>query len=197
MNTLLIATRILAATALVALAAPAFAGQPVVPTPLEVPVLPNIAYEVDYATSTGGPNTAGTVDVARTSRVDTIVSIGLPSRATVKTCPIQVVWFEFDGSVAGISGAPTAINLGETMEFTTSGNLAVPTEYFPVQENIFRNKFIPFEGYAQIRTDASCASVKLRVDAEYMTLTLNKATGDYSVAAKPVTVTGRTGLTGY
>lgn len=177
-----------AAAALASLAQPAFAAQPVIPTPAATATLPIVLYEIDYATAgrIKGPGV-----------VDTIVSLGLPNRPLATNCPIQVAWFDWNGAPRGVSG-PVNLTPGLTFEFTTSVNLGNPLEYPPYQENVFRSSRVPFEGYAQIRTNDTCPStLKLRTDAEFATLTVPATGAPGVVAFKPITITNRTGTTGY
>lgn len=177
-----------AAAALASLAQPAFAAQPVIGTPAGTAVLPIVLYEIDYATAgrIKGPGL-----------VDTIVSLGLPNRPLGTNCPIQVAWFDWNGALAGVSG-PVALTPGLTFEFTTSANLGNPLEYPPYQENVFRSRRVPFEGYAQIRTNDTCPStLKLRTDVEFATLTVPATGAPGVVAFKPITITNPRGTTGY
>lgn len=177
-----------AAAALASLASPALAAQPVIPTPAGTPTLPIVLYEIDYATSgrIKGPGVA-----------DTIVSLGLPNRPLGTKCAIQVAWFDWNGAPAGVSG-PVGLTPGMTLEFTTSVNLGNPLEYPPYQENVFRSSRVPFEGFAQIRSDDTCpATLRLRTDAEFATLTTPATGAPGVVAFKPITVTNRNGTTGY
>jgi hypothetical protein len=172
----------------------AMAAQPVFVTPPGTPLLPALLYEIDYATTgrLAGSTGAG--------MVDTIVSIGLPAKSTGAKCNIQVAWFDWNGVLAGVSGPNGGLPLtpGVTLEFTTS-TTGVQAEYPPFFENIFSDIKSPFEGYAQIRSDASCpAPQKLRVDAEFVTFTVPPTGANIgTVNYKPITVTNPKGVTGY
>jgi hypothetical protein len=185
---------LLTAAALAAVSAsPALAGQPVIATPAGTAKLSTVLYEVDYATA--GPLQQGSGFVGQ---ADTIVSIGLPLKSAGKECNIQVAWYDWNGALAGVSG-PFGLTPGVTFEFTTSINVGNPVEYAPFQENVFSDNKAPFEGYAQILTDTSCASTqKLRVDAEFVTLSMPASGGEaVGIRYKSINVTNVKGATGY
>lgn len=181
------------AAAIAAISSHAIAGQPIFLTPAGTPVLPTVLYELGYATSGPFQTSAGIAGFT-----DTLVSIGLPSKATVKLCNIQVAWFDWNGALAGVSGPDGGLPLtpGMTLEFTTdaTGN---PGSYQPFQQNIFRDTDTPFEGYAQIRTDTTCPKSLLRVDAEFATQTQSGAGGPPVVNYKVINVMAPAGAKGY
>ena len=177
------------ALAIAGLSLPALAAQPVIVTPSAAPLLPVVLYEIDYATAGRAQTPFGL------AKVDTLVSIGLPAASLAKGCNIQVAWFDWNNAPAGVSGA-VALAAGWTFEFTTSVNHLTPVEYPPFQENVFRNNAVPFEGHAQIRTDAACAAKALRVDAEFVIETMTAAGTVGAFAYKPINVTNTAGNSG-
>jgi hypothetical protein len=176
---------------LTAIALPALAAQPVLVTAPGTALLPTLMYEVDYAT-------AGPLDPHSgfAGQADTIISIGIPAKAPVPKCQLQVAWYDWNGTLVGVSG-PAGIGVGTTYEFTTSVNSGNPVEYAPFQENVFSDNKAPFEGYAQIRNDGNCGKDKLRVDAEYVTLSAFNGTNNVAEQTKPINVTAPAGATGY
>jgi hypothetical protein len=168
----------------------AAATPPVFPTPAGTARLPVVLYEVDYATS--GPIQSQTIS----GTADTIVAIGLPQADKPDTCNIQVAWYDWDGHPAGLSG-PVALAGGQTLEFTSSTNTALPTEYPPFIEHVFRSSSAAFEGYAQITTDTACLAKRLRVDAGFVTNSqvIGGKPAD-STRYKEINVTSRLGLAG-
>jgi hypothetical protein len=163
------------------------AAQPVFVTPVNAPLLPNLLYEVDYAVSSG-PQTQ--------SRYDTIVTLSLPAKnSAANGCSLQVRWFDWNGAAAGLSGG-FLLPPGPSMEFTSSVNSALPGEYVPFIENVFRSTKIAFEGYAQVYTNCP-VTTKLRIDAEFVTLTVPAAGGPAAFEYKPINVTRPTGAVGY
>jgi len=184
-----------AAVAVTMIAAPAvvWAAQPHNATPAATVALPNLLFEVDYAVA-GATSVGNTIEM-----VDTIVSIGLASTATVK-CDIQVAWFDWNGVGMGFSGdglgAISNLFPGETLEFTTSNNVAAPLTYFPFEENVFRSTKAFFEGHAQIRSDCP-TSDKVRADAEFATLTIPSGATSGTVNYKVINISRPTGIVGY
>jgi hypothetical protein len=186
-------------------AAPVWAAQPVYTGPY--PVLPTIVFDVDYAVSTAFSGST----LAPGS--ETIISIGEATDAKMGSAPCvaQVDWFDWDGSPAGLSGpgkdstgVVNTLTPGKTLEFTSSLNSGFPMEYFPFQENVFRNTSLPagskvaFEGHAQIRISCPAGVPRpgLRLDAEVVRFHYNDK-GLPRVVYKPVNITKTAGLTGY
>jgi hypothetical protein len=179
-------------------ASAAMAAQPIILPPY--PLLQQALYDVDYAVAASGPNSPQGIGA------DTIISIGLPSKVTTTGCQAQVDWFDWDGTPAGLSGpgstaagGPVTLVPGQTLEYTTSTN-GVPNNYPHYQENVFRDKTAPFEGYAQIRVQcpAGVALSALRVDAQFVTSNPSvKAGFPPEIKSKTINVTKTTGLTGY
>ena len=179
-------------------AAPVIAGQPIYLGPY--PLVQQVFYDVDYAVSSAAASSVGGVSA------DTIISIGLPSSVKTTGCAAQVDWFDWDGTPAGLSGPPVnsaggLITLvpGQTLEFTTSSN-GLPNNYPNFQENVFRDKSTPFEGYAQIRVVCTgAAAIKaLSVDAEFATQNPSFKTGyPPTIKTKTINVTKPTGIVGY
>jgi len=85
---------------------------------------------------------------------------------------------------------------GETLEFTTSNNVAAPLTYFPFEENVFRSTKAFFEGHAQIRSDCP-TSDKVRADAEFATLTIPSGATSGTVNYKVINISRPTGIVGY
>ena len=183
-------------TSIVAFGLLSFPGQgattapPVITTPPGTARLPVVLYEVDYATS-------GAIQSQSISgTADTIIAIGLPLADRADTCNLQVAWYDWNGHTAGVSG-PVALSWGQTLDFTSSNNSALPTEYPPYIEHVFRSSSVAFEGYAQITTDTSCLAKRLRVDAGF--ITNSQVVGGKpadSTRYKEINVTNRTGVAG-
>jgi hypothetical protein len=181
------------AATMIAFPAWVWAAQPHNATPAGTVALPNLLFEVDYAVA-GGTSVGNTVEL-----VDTIVSIGLASNGTVK-CDIQVAWFDWNGVGIGFSGDGLGVisNLfpGETLEFTTSNNVAAPLAFFPFDQNVFRSTAAAFEGHAQIRS--SCpTSDKIRADAEFVTLAIPSGAQSGTVNYKVINISRPAGIVGY
>jgi hypothetical protein len=190
--TLMLAVAALSTSA--ALAAP----QPIIVGPY--PILQQTLYDVDYAVSSLAANSPQGIGA------DTIISIGLPSKVNVVGCQAQVDWFDWDGTPAGLSGpgnlptgAPNLLVPGHTLEYTTSSN-ANPNNYPHYQENVFRDKTTPFEGYAQVRIQCPTlvSLAALRIDAQFLTTNPSGKTGfPPGIKSKTINVTKTAGLVGY
>ena len=182
---------IIAAASMLAIAGQAYAGQPAFPSAPQGP-LPVLLYEVDYAV-------AGPVNSSQPAAgyADTIVTIGLPASIKGVSCPINVVWYDWNGVQVGNSG-PVPLTAGLTYEFTTS-NSGNQTEYVPFQENVFNSSSAPFEGYAQVTLDPSnCPTVKkLRIDAEFVEILQQPPGSPPTIHYKVINVTNKTGASGY
>jgi hypothetical protein len=133
--------------------------------------LPNILYVVPYAVSTQ-PVVS---DVPAFPDGETVITIG-----GAKRCKVQVEWVDWNGVVAGYSGAPVppnpAVPGNGALEYVTPAKS--PVALSPFILNVFSDVKEPFEGHANIRSDCQ-AGTKPRIDAEFVVIPNANAAPQY------------------
>lgn len=141
-----------------AIAAPAHAQQPQFQTPNNTPVQGVPAYAIPYAT-----------EVFRS--ISTVITVG--NTETAVACPVQVVWYDWNNAVAGVSG-PFVVAPGQTFEFTTAF-LGTSQPNPPFIQNVFKSNELSFEGHAKVHVLNCPPTLRLRLNAQ--TIATDQANG--------------------